>query len=124
MGVRGLAYFISSNSSDLLVSQYIEETPLVIDGYNVLHELYYSSPAQTAYGGDYEVFTHCIGIFCNRLKTAKVRPYFVFDGASELHDAKFATSLQRTRERIHLAGLSSHRKRTKILPCLAFRVSK
>ena len=123
MGIRGLSGFIDANSKDLLLSDVLEGTLLVIDGYNILHELYYSSPAGTTYGGDYDQFTKCVEVFCDRLKASNVTVFFVFDGASEIDDSKFRTLLSRAQERIHLAGISSHRKRTKILPCLTFRVS-
>lgn len=123
MGVRGLLAFVESNSRALFIPQKLEDVSVVIDGYNILHELYYLSSAETAFGGDYDVFAKNIEVFCNRLRAFNVVPFFVFDGASELNDHKFQTSLQRAKERIHLAGISTHRKRTKILPCLAFRVS-
>ena len=123
MGVRSLFGFVDSNSGDLLISKQLDEVLLVIDGYNILHELYYCSPANTTYGGDYDVFSKHVEIFCNRLKSFNISPFFIFDGASEISDTKFQTSKSRAQERIHLAGISSHRKRTKILPCLTFRVS-
>ncbi|XP_067937282.1 single-strand DNA endonuclease ASTE1-like [Watersipora subatra] len=121
MGVRSFSSFINDNASTLLVSQELKDTSLIIDGYNILHELYYFSPANTTYGGDYDIFSKSIETFCKRLSINNINPFFVFDGASELHDLKFHTGLERAQERIHLANLSSHRKRTKILPCLAFR---
>ena len=124
MGVRYITNFVSENASDLLESTDIAGLTLIIDGYNILHEIYYSSEAETSYGGDYDVFADAVKLFCSNLKARNIAPYFVFDGASELNDYKFKTLLDRARERIHLASLSTQRKRAKILPSLAFRVSR
>lgn len=124
MGVRSLTSFVSENASDLLVSTNIAGLKLIIDGYNILHEIYYSCEAETAYGGDYDAFSEAVKLLCSNLRARDVVPYFVFDGASELNDLKFNTLLDRAQERIHLASLTLKRKRAKILPCLALRVSE
>ena len=124
MGVRSLTSFVSENASDLLVSTNIAGLKLIIDGYNILHEIYYTFEAETAYGGDYDAFSEAVKLLCSNLRARDVVPYFVFDGASELNDLKFNTLLDRAQERIHLASLTLKRKRAKILPCLALSVSE
>ena len=116
MGVRGLHEFFKSTTE----KYELKDTRLVIDAANLLHTLYFVSPATTEYGGDYNVFAKYIEIFCNRLKKAKVTPYFVFDGASELHDLKFDTLMKRAEERIK--DVSKKRKEPRILPCLTYVV--
>ena len=126
MRMRSQNSFDSENASDLLVSSNIAGLKLIIDGYNILHEIYYTFEAETAYGGDYDAFSEAVKLLCSNLRARDVLPYiyFVLDGASELNDLKFNTLLDRAQERIHLASLTLKRKRAKILPCLALRVSE
>jgi len=123
MGIKGLARFINENADDFLLPEVLDCGVLVLDGYNILHDLYYTSAAETAYGGDYDVFADAVEQFCKKLRDNGIEPYFIFDGSSDLLDAKFNTQKERAKKRIHLAGMSSHRKRAKILPALAFKVS-
>jgi len=123
MGIKGLARFIIDNAGDFLLPEVLDCGVLVLDGYNVLHDLYYTSAAETAYGGDYDVFADAVEQFCKKLRDNGIKPYFVFDGSSDLLDAKFGTRKERAKERIKLAGMSRHGKKEKILPGLAFNVS-
>ena len=116
MGVRGLHKFFKSTTEEYE----LKDTRLAIDAANLLHELYFVSPATTSYGGDYNVFAKCIEIFCNRLKNAKVTPYFVFDGASEPHNLKFGTLVERAKKKIQ--AISENHQEPKILPCLTYVV--
>ena len=116
MGVRGLHEFFKSTTEEYQ----LKDTRLAIDAANLLHTLYFVSPATTSYGGDYNVFAKCIEIFCNRLKKAKVTPYFVFDGASELHDLKFDTLVKRAKKKIKYLSTKSGEPR--ILPCMTYAV--
>ena len=116
MGVQGLHKFVKPTTEEYE----LKDTRLVIDAPNLLHELYFVGPATTEYGGDYNVFATCIEIFCNRLKKTKVTPYFVFDGASELHDLKFDTLMKRAKEKIK--DVSKKCKEPRIFPCLTYRV--
>lgn len=122
MGVRGLKDFVSENARDLCSSTVLKDCRLIIDGFNVVHELYYKGLTETAYGGDYDVYADSVTKLISILSKKGIEAYFVFDGIADLNDSKFSTAKSRAEDRIHLAGYSTHRKRTKILPILAFKV--
>jgi len=122
MGIQGLSSFINSQPGCFSV-EFIRDCRLIVDGHNILHELYYESPSETAYGGDYDVFAKYLDNFLSSVtQKLGLDLLVVFDGAQDTQGKKFSTKLQRAEERIHLAGISTHRSRTKILPILALKV--
>lgn len=124
MGVRGLKDFVADNAEQLYSPMLLKKCQLIIDGFNLVHELYYKCRAETAYSGDYDVFAVAVMKLLALFDGNGIEVHFVFDGISDLSDSKFATAKSRAEDRIHLAGFSTHRKRAKILPILAFKVTK
>ncbi|XP_064640291.1 protein asteroid homolog 1-like [Lineus longissimus] len=118
MGIPGLTTFINMNPT-LFQPYKLHGTQVVIDGYNLLHVLYYEYHINHRYCGNYDQFAKNIEHYFSAFSICDVKPVIVFDGGYEKDDRKLRTTLRRAQERIHLAGFISHGGSGKILPVLA-----
>ncbi|XP_059485028.1 protein asteroid [Neocloeon triangulifer] len=100
MGVRGLATFISSDSSLYLQSHRLHDCTLIVDGNSLASQLYvHFSKSNPAYGGDYDRYYRCIKNFFDCLAKCKVQPLVVFDGGYEKR--KLPTMWERLKGKIY-----------------------
>lgn len=118
MGVLGLTTFIDENQR-LLSDLRLHDTPIIIDGNNLYHFLYYYFQVSHNFGGDYDRFAEKTAFFFETLATCNIQPYVVFDGAYDSSGQKLRTALKRASDRIQLAASLSRGGRGKILPILA-----
>ncbi len=121
MGILGLTTFIDDNQH-LLSDCSLCDVPIIIDGNNLYHFLYYYFGVSHQYGGDYDAFAAKIRYFFTTLQKCRITPHVIFDGAYDLDDRKLATALRRAKDRMHLAYMLSHLGRGKILPINAYSV--
>lgn len=100
MGVRGLATFISNNSSQYLQSHRLHNCTIIVDGNNLASQLYiYSSKSNPAYGGDYDRYYRCIKHFFDCLAECKIQALVIFDGGYEKR--KLPTVWERLKGKIY-----------------------
>jgi hypothetical protein len=100
MGIRGLATFISNNSSQYLQSHRLHDCTIIVDGNNLASQLYiYFSKSNAAYGGDYDRYYKCIKHFFDCLAECKVQALVVFDGGYEKR--KLPTFWERLKGKIY-----------------------
>lgn len=97
MGVTGLLSFLKANSARVLQSYTLQNSSLVIDGYNIMYALYQNSGIDFVYGGDYGSIREYFLNFFNNLKKIRVNPVVVFDGwmDSDLQHEIYVARLQR-----------------------------
>ena len=81
MGVKGLAQVIDSNLSTICTNITSIQGQLVIDGVNLLHEFYVHHHLDWANGGGYPRLREVTLEFFENLKSAKVQPIVIMDGA-------------------------------------------
>ncbi len=114
MGIKGLQTTIENNLDLICGSAQKIQGRLVIDGVNVLHELYLHHNLDWANGGCYlKVHEVTVGFFDN-LQKAGVRPIVIMDGAgieSHLQDKVYRRNLSISKipaciERVHTPGYS------------------
>ncbi|XP_041843669.1 protein asteroid homolog 1 [Melanotaenia boesemani] len=124
MGVQGLASFMETHGRIYLDVQF-RKSRLVIDGSNLVHQLYFSSGLDQNHGGEYAAFEELTESFITALRTCGIAPYVVLDGGSDSSDKKLETVTKRAQDRIqraHRAAVSGSQEG--ILPLLARRVFK
>ena len=117
MGIRGLTTFVDAHP-ELLTDFRLHDTPIIIDGNNLYHFLYYHFHVPSEYGGDYDQFARSCETFFAALRSCNVIPYVVFDGAYASDGHKFLTSVARARHRVHMSNIAAHGRRAKLLPVL------
>ncbi|XP_070573958.1 single-strand DNA endonuclease ASTE1-like [Ptychodera flava] len=106
MGVRGLTTFVKNpsythdGSTTLLRPHQLSNTPVVIDGKGLLQWLYFENDVDCKHGGDYREYETICTEFIEALHQRGVKPFILFDGASNPDDSKVDTLLGRCRERI------------------------
>ena len=119
MGIRGLTAFVYAHP-ELLTDFQLNDTRIVIDGNNLCHFLYYYFELPCEYGGDYDQFAKRCETFFSALDSRNITPYVVFDGAYDIKENKFQTSLSRARQRVNTSNIVAYGKELKrILPILA-----
>ncbi|KFM71939.1 Protein asteroid-like protein, partial [Stegodyphus mimosarum] len=125
MGVRGLSSFFNQNP-DLSKPCKLHDTPVIIDGNNLIHVLYFSYKVDCVYGGDYHKYASCIKKYLSSFKECNIKPIIIFDGGYDKSDRKLQTVLQRSRTRLtnteHIAKYG--RCSGKVLPIIAHEVFK
>lgn len=97
--------------------------PLVIDGNNLIHKLYFDSGLDQNHGGEYAAFEGLIEKFIAALRACEIAPYVVLDGGSDYTDKKFETAMKRAEDRIrksHHAAMSGEKEN--LLPQMALLV--
>ncbi|XP_061111891.1 protein asteroid homolog 1-like [Conger conger] len=110
MGVRGLTSYIEGNKKQFYEGRKLKNTKLVIDGNNLLCNLYIKSGLDQRHGGDYESFANIIQQFFETLTTCNIEPFVVMDGAIDYSGKKFPTLKERAQGRIEEAGKISSGK--------------
>ncbi|XP_044012903.1 protein asteroid-like [Aphidius gifuensis] len=84
MGIRGLTTYIEKNSDDFYETFLLQNTKLVIDGWNLSNRIYRNlSNCNCAFGGDYYQFAKSIEIFFEELIKCNVTPIVILDGGYE-----------------------------------------
>ncbi|KAM7300656.1 hypothetical protein ISCGN_016264 [Ixodes scapularis] len=125
MGIQGLRTFVSRNHDRLVEERHLYGTKLVIDGNNLIHNLYHSAGLECAYGGDYDRYAMEIRHYFGLFKACSVEAIVVFDGGHDVSDRKLETRLQSMRDRLSTASeVARTGQNNKILPCLANAVFK
>ncbi|CAL1267372.1 unnamed protein product [Larinioides sclopetarius] len=101
MGIRGLSTFFNNNP-DLTKSHKLYNTPVIIDGNNLIHLLYFANKIDCIYGGDYYKYARAIRKYFSAFKDCNIKPMVIFDGGYDKSDRKFQTSLLRSKTRLSL----------------------
>ncbi len=102
MGIPGFQKYVSKKK--LFKQQCLENCTLVVDGHNLLITLYGCfrfHHSDQSLGGDYASFALFIESYFDAFDKHHVTPVVIMDGSSG--DKKFATSLQRHKERLERA---------------------
>lgn len=123
MGVKGLQSFFSQNEI-LFKSHKLHDTSVVIDGNNLIHELYftYNVPRQNA--GDYDKFATLIENYFSCYISCNIKPIVVFDGGFDTSDRKLNTVVERLDQRLRSAiSVAQTHSSARVLPILAFQVA-
>ncbi|XP_068567693.1 single-strand DNA endonuclease ASTE1 [Cebidichthys violaceus] len=102
MGVRSLTTLLE-NHRRIYRDVRFRKSRLVIDGSNLLFELYFNSGLDQNHGGEYASFEVLIEKFIKALRDCRISPYVVLDGGSDHTDKKLQTLLLRAKERIKKA---------------------
>lgn len=119
MGIHGLTSFIDKNPH-VLHKHELRQCPVVIDGNNFYHYLYYACHVNYNLGGDYDIYRKKIISTFQAFKKCGICPYVVLDGAYTVDDRKLKTSLVRATMRNRLVGIMAHTGRGQVLPILAY----
>ncbi|GBN45384.1 Protein asteroid 1 [Araneus ventricosus] len=101
MGIRGLSTFFNNNP-DLTKSHKLYNTPVIIDGNNLIHLLYFANKIDCMYGGDYYKYAKAIRKYFSAFNGCNIKPIVIFDGGYDKSDRKFQTSLSRSKTRLSL----------------------
>ncbi|KAI2801120.1 hypothetical protein RDWZM_009590 [Blomia tropicalis] len=105
MGIRGLSTYVRNNN--MFEPYRLHDTPLVIDGLNLVHTLYFKFQRDNRndhmYGGDYSLWTNCIRNFISILKCCSITPIVIMDGSFDPSLTKFQTTLKRHKASLNLA---------------------
>lgn len=112
MGVRGLATLLDSHPR-IYRDVRFRRSRLIIDGCNLLYDLYIESGLDQNSGGDYGAFEKLIQNFVGALRACEVTAYVVLDGGSDPSDKKLETMTLRAKKRIkraHEAAVSGCRR--------------
>ncbi|KAK0075872.1 hypothetical protein PV326_011221, partial [Microctonus aethiopoides] len=116
MGISGLTKYIKERGSYLEPFE-IDNTSLVIDGYNLTANLYATCKScNHLFGGDYDQFFHVVFQFFNDLLQCKVTPLVILDGGWERKKTK--TIIKRFSQQIESARGISHSTSTLNPPLL------
>ncbi|XP_031697913.1 protein asteroid homolog 1-like [Anarrhichthys ocellatus] len=119
MGVRGLTTLLENHQGIYRGVQF-RESRLVIDGSNLLFNLYFNSGLDQNHGGEYASFEVLIKKFIKALSDCMISPYVVLDGGSDHTDKKLQTVILRVEERIKNAHKAAESNRPRdVLPQLA-----
>jgi len=119
MGIRGLTGFIDRNPH-LLHAHELHDIPVVIDGNNLYHFLYYGRHIRCAFGGDYDTYRKRIIQTFDSFSACGITPYIIFDGAYTRDGRKLHTSISRAKARIRLVDCVTNTERGQALPALAY----
>ncbi|KAJ8675444.1 hypothetical protein QAD02_011230 [Eretmocerus hayati] len=123
MGIAGLASYMDKHSSDFMKKYKLHDCPLVIDGNNILHQLFVDSGSDYKCGGNYTKYAQHVSLFLTKLLQCKITPIVIMDGGWE--EKKMCTMYNRLKERIERAAdEKSCPKHKIILPILAKHVFK
>ncbi|KAK0070582.1 hypothetical protein PV326_002352, partial [Microctonus aethiopoides] len=107
MGIPGLTKYIEERGGYYMEPFELDNTSLVIDGYNLTVNLYSACRScNHLFGGDYDQFFHVAFQFFSDLLQCKVTPLVILDGG--LERKKSNTAIQRSREQIKRARRISH----------------
>ncbi len=98
MGVKGLKSLIDLNKEDILTSQKLHNTKVIIDGNNLCYDLYSTFNLDLKHNGNYDKYKSCLKNYFDVLRKCNVEPYVVFNGGSNTEERKFETILKRTNE--------------------------
>jgi hypothetical protein len=110
MGIVGLTTFINGlNDKEKRMFDVIRlhNTPLVIDGTNLLHQVYFTNKIKCEYNGNYDELKQKLEAFFVLLKQCHIEPYVLLDGARDVNNEKFLTILERTKDRIQKFTIST-----------------
>ena len=109
-----------NNHSDCYLKPYeLRDTYLVIDGDNIICQLYISCEnGNCAFGGDYDKYAQCVAGFFDELLLCNVTPLVVIDGSYE--KKKLETILDRIKSKVRLASQChpANQRRTTIFPLM------
>lgn len=125
MGILGLTTYINDHSDCYLKDYELRDTYLVIDGDNIICQLYISwENGNCAFGGDYDKYAQSVADFFDELLMCNVTPLVVIDGSYE--KKKLKTILDRIKAKVRLASkcCPANPQRTKIFPLMLTTVFK
>ena len=123
MGITGLTTYINDHSDCYLKHYELRDTYLVIDGANIICQLYISCEnGNCAFGGDYDKYAQCVADFFDELLMCNVTPLVVLDGSYE--KKKLNTILDRIKYKVRTASqcCPANQRRTTIFPLLLHAV--
>ncbi|XP_061574125.1 protein asteroid homolog 1-like [Cololabis saira] len=124
MGINGLTRLLETYR-EVYRHARLRGTRLVIDGNNLMCNLYCTSGLDQNCGGEYASFEDLIERFISALRTCEVMAYVVLDGGLDPTDRKLETMKMRAEQRIqeaHQAAETGERKG--IIPQMAKMVFK
>ncbi|XP_044007884.1 protein asteroid-like [Aphidius gifuensis] len=99
MGVRGLTTYIEKTPHYYYNKFYLQNTKLVIDGWNLSFQIYRNfSQCNCSFGGDYHQYAKSVESFFEELKKCNVIPIVILDGGWE--DKKKKTIYLRAIEKL------------------------
>ena len=119
MGISGLTTYINDHSDCYLKHYELHDTYLVIDGDNIICQLYISfENGNCAFGGDYDKYAQCVADFFDELLMCNVTPLVVIDGSYE--KKKLETILDRIKSKVRLASqcCPANQQRNNIFPLM------
>ncbi|KAI0072412.1 PIN domain-like protein [Panus rudis PR-1116 ss-1] len=103
MGIHGLTTYLRENRSTVV--QYLRftsgdhaatsQTPLVIDGWSFIYEIFALSNLPWVYGGEYDEFSKVVRSVVRSWLDVGLHLYFVFDGVCPYPEPKFPTVTSR-----------------------------
>ncbi|XP_038566271.1 protein asteroid homolog 1 [Micropterus salmoides] len=102
MGVKGLATLLDSHR-EIYRDVRFRQRRLVIDGCNLIYQLYFQSGLDQNHGGEYAAFEELIEKFIKALRECLITPYVVMDGGTDQTDKKLETLTQRAKDRARRA---------------------
>ncbi|XP_061574093.1 protein asteroid homolog 1-like [Cololabis saira] len=124
MGIQGLSLLLE-NRRGVYQDFRFRGTQLVIDGSNLVFQLYYNSGLDQNRGGEYASFEELIDRFISALRTCEVQPFVVLDGGSDPTDRKLETVTMRAEKKIQRAHQAAETGKSKgILPQMVRMVFK
>jgi hypothetical protein len=98
MGVRGLTTYINQNSEKYFENYKLSNCHLIVDGNSLASVLFTKVCRNSAFGGDYDTYGHCIERCFKDFKKCGVVPVVVFDGGCE--KKKLRTTRKRCESKI------------------------
>ncbi|KAG5722859.1 hypothetical protein E4T56_gene6057 [Termitomyces sp. T112] len=135
MGVHGLTTYLRENQRTLstilnLHSSSTDSTPIVVDGWSFIYDVYRNSNLPWVYGGEYPEFCDLVTAVVNAWIKVGLRIFFVFDGPTP--ELKFSTVVSRLgQSHVHPSllffrtssasrGTARFLNETRIIPPLAY----
>uniref|UniRef100_A0A915IKK9 Asteroid domain-containing protein n=1 Tax=Romanomermis culicivorax TaxID=13658 RepID=A0A915IKK9_ROMCU len=100
MGIRGLTSLMNKYSSEVYERFELRDSTLIIDGYNLANDLYFTGQVDIIFGGDYPKYCEIVTGFFRLLKARNVTPIVIMDGPFDEYGAKKNTLRKRHGERI------------------------
>ncbi|XP_059195036.1 protein asteroid homolog 1-like [Centropristis striata] len=119
MGVQRLNMLLK-NHQEIHQEVRFRSSRLVVDGCNLLYQLYFSSGLDQNHGGEYAAFEALIEKFVQALRDCDIKPYVVLDGGTDPTDKKSETLMSRAKNRLRKANRAAEDgARENVLPQLA-----
>ncbi|XP_076160118.1 single-strand DNA endonuclease protein asteroid isoform X2 [Ptiloglossa arizonensis] len=124
MGISGLTTYINNRSDRYLEYFELHDTYLVVDGNSVCCQIYnLYAKCNCSFGGDYDRFAQYVLDFFDDLLKCNITPLVLIDGGYE--DKKLRTTINRTKNKIHIASqFSPSKQRMKFFPLMSKEIFK